>query len=345
MPTTNDHYVNNATPVVLLIDDSQFVHRLLDARLRSESISLIGAENGRTGFEMAISSGPALILLDLDMPVMDGYETLRNLKEDPRTRDIPVIVLSGMNSSQDKVAAFDLGAIDFVTKPFELTELRARVRSSLKMYALLQMLSQKAQIDGLSELYNRAYFDDRLREEYDRAIRHGHAMSIAMLDLDHFKHINDTYGHPAGDTVISGVAKLIMRETRSIDIACRYGGEEFALVMPETDPRQAEKMCQRIRELCEGITWSRHPSRSVTLSIGIVGVNGGEPISITPSAWVETADKNLYDAKQAGRNRVVATTLAGKVIKSTAPAMTIDPNADLGADQDDENPNPSAKAG
>ncbi len=305
---------SNGIPTVLLIDDSQFVHRLLDARLRSESILLRSAEDGKMGIEMAIEHSPALILLDLDMPVMDGFETLRFLKDDPRTRDIPVIVLSGMNSSQDKVAAFDLGAIDFVTKPFELTELRARVRSSLKMYALLQMLAQKAQIDGLSELFNRAYFDDRLRTEFDRSMRHGQALSVAMIDIDHFKPINDTYGHPAGDTVITGVAKLITRETRSIDIACRYGGEEFAIIMPETEPIRALQVCDRIRMYCEQMTWSRHPSRAVTISIGIVGKREGESVQTTPEAWVEMTDRNLYDAKQSGRNRVKATGLGGDSI-------------------------------
>ncbi|MHA7812479.1 MAG: diguanylate cyclase [Phycisphaerales bacterium] len=305
---------SEASPVVLLIDDSQFVHRLLDARLRSESIILRSAEDGKKGLQIARDEHPSLILLDLDMPIMDGFETLRELKEDASTKDIPVIVLSGMNSSQDKVAAFDLGAIDFVTKPFELTELRARVRSSLKMSVLLQMLAQKAHIDGLSGLFNRPYFDDKLRAEFDRTVRHGQALSIAMIDIDHFKSINDTYGHPAGDTVISGVANLIMRETRSFDISCRYGGEEFALIMPETDPHQAMLVCERVRVGCEKLAWSRHPARNVTLSIGVVGVQDGGGISTTPEGWVEAADKNLYQAKQSGRNRVIATGIDGQPI-------------------------------
>jgi len=305
----------DTSPIVLLVDDSQFVHRLLDARLRSEAIRLIGEHDGQAGFDRALKEIPALILLDLDMPVMDGFETLRALKEDPKTRDIPVIVLSGMNSSQDKVAAFDLGAVDFVTKPFELTELRARVRSSLKMSALLQMLAQKAQIDGLSGLFNRTYFDERLQSEYDRAIRHGHAMSVAMIDLDHFKSINDTYGHPAGDAVIAGVAQIILHESRSIDIACRYGGEEFVMILPETNPDEAYNLCNRIRERCEQTTWSRHPSRAVTLSAGVVGSDDGKSISCTPAAWVEMVDRNLYDAKQTGRNMVRASHIDGSPVQ------------------------------
>jgi diguanylate cyclase (GGDEF)-like protein len=304
----------DAAPVVLLIDDSQFVHRLLDARLRSESILLKSADDGKQGLEIAQETMPSLILLDLDMPVMDGFETLRELKEDPKTRDIPVIVLSGMNSSQDKVAAFDLGAIDFITKPFELTELRARVRSSLRMSELLRMLAQKAQIDGLTGLFNRPYFDEKLHSEFNRTIRHGQALSIAMIDIDHFKSINDTYGHPAGDAVISGVANLIARETRSIDIACRYGGEEFSIIMPETDPVQAMRVCERIRAGCERMSWTRHPARNITVSVGIAGTQDQESVSITPEGWVEIADKNLYHAKQSGRNLVIATGIDGSQI-------------------------------
>jgi len=304
----------DSTPVVLLIDDSKFVHRILDSRLRSESISLIDEYDGNAGFERAKKDIPALILLDLDMPVMDGYETLRALKEEPLTRDIPVIVLSGMTSSEDKVAAFDLGAVDFVSKPFELSELRARVRSSLKMSALLRMLSLKAQIDGLSGLFNRAFFDDRLKEEYDRAVRHGHPLSIGLIDLDHFKSVNDTYGHPAGDAVISGIAQVILQQCRNIDIACRYGGEEFVLIMPETNPEQAFILCERIRTCCEGISWSQHPSRSVTLSCGVIGADSGSSITCTPSAMLELVDKNLYKAKQSGRNRVVATNIDGSAL-------------------------------
>tara|TARA_E500000318_G_scaffold14854_2_gene14691 strand:+ start:86572 stop:87534 length:963 start_codon:yes stop_codon:yes gene_type:complete len=311
MSETQPNPYTETSPVVLLVDDSQFVHRLLEARLRSESIVLSSAEDGKAGLEIAQRDEPSLILLDLDMPVMDGFETLRELKEDPRTRDIPVIVLSGMNSSQDKVAAFDLGAIDFVTKPFELTELRARVRSSLRMSELLRMLAQKAHIDGLSGLYNRQYFDEKLSSEFNRTLRHGQSLSIAMIDIDHFKSVNDTYGHPAGDAVISGVANLIMRETRSIDIACRYGGEEFAIIMPETDPNQAQLMCERIRQGCEHLAWSRHPARNITISVGVAGTGNTDTVTITPEGWVEMADKNLYHAKQSGRNRVVTTGLDG----------------------------------
>ncbi|MCA9302745.1 MAG: diguanylate cyclase [Phycisphaerales bacterium] len=291
-----------SAPMVLLIDDSKFVHRLLSTRLRSESIQIHGEYDGQAGFDYAIKNPPALIMLDLDMPVMDGFETLRKLKDHPDTKDIPVIILSGKNSPQDKVTAFELGAVDFVTKPFELTELRARVRVSLQLHTALQVLAQKAMIDGLSMLYNRALFDQRWVEEFERGLRHKHPLSLVMLDIDKFKQINDNYGHPAGDAVITGIAKIILAEVRKMDIPCRYGGEEFAIILPDTAPSDAYKICERIRTQCENTIWPNHPGRAVTISIGIAGTSG--EICDSAEEWVRKADQNLYAAKAGGNNRI-----------------------------------------
>jgi len=302
----------DSAPVVLLVDDSDFVHRLLKARLKYESVQLASAYNGLEGFELAKKDPPDLILLDIDMPVMDGFETLRCLMDEPLTRNIPVIVLSGMDTTQDKVTAFDLGAIDFVSKPFELTELRARLRSSLRISSLLKMLEQKAQVDGLTGLYNRAYFDQRWIEEYERCLRHSKGLTVVMMDIDNFKSVNDSFGHPAGDAVISGVANLIQSHVRKSDIACRYGGEEFVLILPETSPEQALGLCERIRTDCEAIHWPRHPDRNITISLGITGCADGP--TLQPIPWIEHADSNLYKAKESGRNRSVCDETQGKLI-------------------------------
>lgn len=305
---TEQAYNLDESPMVLLIDDSKFVHRLLTTRLRSESIRFHGEYGGQEGLDYAINNPPALIMLDLDMPVMDGFETLRKLKDDPATKDIPVIILSGKNSPQDKVTAFELGAVDFVTKPFELTELRARVRVSLQLHSALQMLAQKAMIDGLTTLYNRTLFDQRWQEEFERALRHKHPLSLVMLDIDKFKQINDNYGHPAGDSVIRGIAKIIVAELRKTDIPCRYGGEEFALILPDTSPQDAHAICERIRIKCEEIVWPNHPGRPVTISMGIAGTSS--EVNSTADDWIKKADQNLYAAKASGRNRIHLTDLA-----------------------------------
>ncbi|MBL4590354.1 MAG: diguanylate cyclase [Phycisphaerales bacterium] len=298
----------DATPLVLLVDDSKFVHRLLVTRLRSESITLHSEYDGKAGLEFAIANSPALIMLDLDMPIMDGFETLRNLKDNPITKDIPVIVLSGNSATQDKVTAFDLGAVDFICKPFELTELRARLRVSLQLHSVMQMLAQKAMIDGLTGLYNRAMFDQRWQEEYERCVRHGHPMSLVMIDIDNFKSINDGYGHPAGDAVISGLARMMITEVRKSDVACRYGGEEFSIILPETSPEDALAICERIRIQCEKTVWPNHPGRTVTISIGIAGTS--VEATLDRDQWLGQADKNLYAAKNAGRNQTRVTDFA-----------------------------------
>lgn len=298
-------------PVVLIIDDSPDVHRLLRARLRQEEIEFIGAQDGKEGVRLALEHLPAIILLDLDMPRMDGYEVMRALKDNPATLHIPIIILSALQNPQDKVTAFELGAVDYVTKPFELTELRVRVRSALRMSQLLQMLGQRAQLDGLTGLWNRAYFDHRWAEEVARSDRHHRPLAMAIIDLDHFKSINDSYGHPAGDAVLQGVAKVLRRESRQSDIPCRYGGEEFVLIMPDTAPADAKTHCDRIRQAIEAAAWPRHPERKVTASIGVAGALGGTAGIMSPSAWVEIADRNLYTAKKSGRNRVVCSDLTG----------------------------------
>lgn len=299
--------LEDSKPVVLVIDDSQDVHRLLKARLRSEELTLISAVGGAEGLITAGTAKPAIILLDLDMPGMDGFEVLRSLKDSSDTAQIPVIVLSALASPQDKVTAFDLGAVDYITKPFDLTELRVRVRSALKMHALLQMLSQRAKIDGLTGLWNRAYFDERWREEVARAARHDRPLTVAVMDVDHFKSINDTFGHPAGDAVLMGLGKLVQRSCRASDIPCRYGGEEFVLIMPDTTPEDAATLCERLRQGLMEIQWPRHPERTVTMSIGLAGSESA--CAMEPGAWVEAADRNLYAAKKGGRNRVVWTSV------------------------------------
>ena len=294
-------------PVVLIVDDCEFVHRLLRARLRSESIQIESLQRGNLTVERAIDTAPALVLLDLNMPDMDGFEILRLLKDEPKTIHIPVIVLSGQDTAKDKVTAFDLGAIDFISKPFDMTELRVRIRVALRMQALVQMLAQRAQIDGLTGLCNRACFDTRWHQEHERTSRSGTALSLAIFDLDEFKSINDTYGHPAGDAVLVGLSQLMSRTIRVSDIACRYGGEEFAIIFPDTTPAEAHAICERLRLACEQVVWPKNPGRSVTLSIGIAGMQ--LPAGLNKQIWIETADQNLYAAKREGRNRIVLTDL------------------------------------
>ncbi len=306
-------------PQVLIIDDAPEIHRLVAMRLRTEGLDFVSAYDGSEGVRQATSevSQPSLILLDLDMPGMHGLCVLQALKADPKTIDIPVIVVSGQQLPNEKVKAFEYGAVDYITKPFEMTELRVRVRQALKMRQLIQMLAQRAQIDGMTGLWNRSFFNQRWGEEFARATRYSHPLSLAMADVDHFKSVNDTYGHAAGDAVLQGVAKVLMRECRQHDLVCRYGGEEFVIVMPETAPGDAAGVCDRIREALASEVWQRHPERQITASIGVAGSNGAT--NMNAQQWVETADANLYAAKRGGRNRVQWSDLS---VQAARPVQT-----------------------
>lgn len=295
--------IEDARSRVLIVDDAVEVHRLLRARLKDDDLEFTSAFGATEAVEKALAWKPDLILLDIVLGGDDGLRLLRTLKSDERTRDIPVIVLSAQQSPEQKVLAFDLGAVDYITKPFEMVELRVRLRSALRVHQLVQMLAVKAQIDGLTGLWNRTFFDRRWREEYARSQRHGHPLSLAIIDIDHFKRVNDKFGHPVGDAVLQNVARVLRRECRQSDLVCRYGGEEFVIVMPDTHPKDAGTLCQRLRAAVEEIVWSRSAELHVTISVGVAG-SAGSTI-LTDEQWVELADKNLYQGKHAGRNRVV----------------------------------------
>lgn len=241
-----------------------------------------------------------MILLDLDMPDMSGFEVCRRLKADAEFCMIPVIFLSGSGSLSDKVKGLDLGAVDYVTKPFDGVELQARVRAALRTKRLQDLLTKYAQIDPVTELWNRV-LEERLREEWARIRRHGGRFAVVMADLDHFKVVNDTYGHPAGDQVLREVATIMAAESRSSDLLARYGGEEFAVILPTHDASEAVTIATRCRNKIEkahmhvsGITIQ------ITASFGVADSQG----RASYEEVVQDADKVLYHAKQAGRNRV-----------------------------------------
>ena len=293
---------DDETPVVLLVDDAPEIHRLLGVKLRNDDLTLLSAFGGEEALDIAEDLQPSLMLLDLNMPGIDGLETLRRLKDQPNTVQVPVIILSGSTTSSDKVVSFELGATDYVTKPFDVPELRARIASSLRVTRLMKMLAQRAQIDGLTGLWNRAHLNDHLAAEIEQSKRSGDPLSLVMCDLDHFKNLNDTFGHPAGDLVLQSFAKVLNTELRRYDVACRYGGEEFALIIPSSDGQNTVQMCERIRVAIEEMTWARYPDMRVTGSFGVFTSNSG---GLGEAAdWIEAADRALYSAKESGRNRI-----------------------------------------
>src|SRR4051812_31479515 len=244
---------------------------------------------------MACSLAPDLILLDVDMPDCDGFEACRRLKADAATAGIPVIFLTGVCDPEQKVQGFELGAVDYVTKPFEPSELRARVRAALRTKYLMDLLAKRAMIDGLTGLWNRACFEQRLATELSLAGRTDRPVACALIDLDHFKQVNDNHGHPFGDEVLRTIAQVVVDACRHEDVVCRYGGEELVLLMPNTTAEQALELAERVRAAVAAtpFTTARGPAK-VTCSIGVAdGLDG------RGAAMVDLADKALYRAKQA----------------------------------------------
>jgi len=286
---------------ILVIDDAEDIQRLLRKKLSDEGYEVRAAFDGNEGIRLAKLCAPNLVLLDLSMPDVDGFEVLRELKDDEVTMHAPVILLSGSTETQDVIMGLELGAVDFIRKPFDFAELRARVRSAIRIHKLLGLLAQRAQIDGLTGLWNRAYFDSRLENELSEASRSGAPLALAMCDIDRFKEINDEYGHPAGDAVLEGFARLLLSELRKHDVACRYGGEEFAVIFTNTHESEAAVVLERIRTRLESQIWPNHPERRVTASFGLASA---DPTALDAQTLVAAADGALYRAKASGRNRL-----------------------------------------
>lgn len=308
---------SDALPRLLAIDDSELIHKLLKIRLQHERLDLHSALSGEQGLKLAKELSPQVVLLDIELGDMDGFEVLERLKADPATRDIAVIFISGFSEPIDRVRGLDLGAVDFITKPFEVIELTARVRSTLRLQHAMEMLAVKAQIDGLTGLWNRKYFDARLEAEFAESVRHGKPVSLVMTDIDKFKSLNDGYGHPFGDSVLERFAR-ILSAGRASDVACRYGGEEFAIILPSTSVDEARDVAERFRERLEQVRWPRHDELRVTSSFGVADLATIAP-RILPSALIEASDRALYQAKHRGRNRVeVASVDRGAELRRSA---------------------------
>jgi two-component system, cell cycle response regulator len=301
----NDEIASEPAPRILVIEDSACCRILIHDMLRVENLDVRAAKDGESSFSEAQATGPDPILLDLTLPGWDGYETLQRLKEDPATRSIPVVFLSASNVASNRANGLDLRAVDFVSKPVEQIELRARVRAALRTKYLQDLPEQRAHIDGLTGLGNRHALDDRLRSEWAACLRRGGRLSVVISDLDHFKKVNDTRGHRAGDDVLKAAARALRACVRESDFLARYGGEEFVVVAPDCDVSGAVTIAERFRSALETLE-SRFElvKIRVTASVGIAATTCAE--SFGPADFLGRADAALYFAKSIGRNVLCA---------------------------------------
>ncbi len=303
---------------ILAVDDEPINLALLSETLGSR-YEVHTATSGTKALELARENPPDLLLLDVVMPEMDGYETLTRWKADERTRDIPVIFVTGRNAASDQIQGLSAGAVDYITKPFEMPVVLARMETHLTLKRKSDLLSKLASLDTLTEIGNRRSFDDCLRREWRRCLRAKESLSVGMIDIDGFKLFNDTYGHGAGDTCLREVAQALLTGLRREgDHVARYGGEEFAVILPVTPLEGAVTVAESLRTRVEALAIDHRTSPTGNIVTISVGVADAMPTSdLEPAALVAAADRELYRAKRAGRNRVCHASL---VIANPAPA-------------------------
>ena len=287
--------------------------------MNSKEYETIIARNGEEALGQVKNTEPDLILLDVMMPKLDGFQTCKLLKSDEATRYIPIIMVTALNEIEDKVKGIDAGADDFITKPFNKLELLARVKSLLRIKYLHDELQEKvkqlqqakdrlrelAVTDGLTGLYNYRYFKEYLANELKRAERHEYPVSLLMFDIDYFKHYNDTHGHQDGDQVLKTLANLLRSNIRSIDVAVRYGGEEFSIILPQADQKSARIVADKLKVLVQDHKFPKEesqPNGSLTISIGVATFPADAK---EIESLINSADMRLYKAKSRGRNMVV----------------------------------------
>ena len=318
---------------ILVVDDTPHNLQLLLNMLTRKGYEAMGVTDGIKALADMQDKLPDLVLLDINMPNINGFEVCQKLKSSDRTRDIPIIFVSARDEVLDKVQAFSLGGVDYITKPFQIAEVLARVENQLTLRRLqIQLqeqnerlkqeidhrviaetllqeankkLEQLVNLDGLTQLANRRCFDEYLEQEWQRSGREQLPLSLIMCDIDFFKNYNDTYGHVAGDDCLRKVSGVIKRSVRRpADLAARYGGEEFVLVLPNTDIEGSVILAESIRHQLAALAIPHEDSAAnqfVTLSLGVTCLT--PKIDSNPSVLLTAADYALYRAKELGRDQ------------------------------------------
>ena len=289
---------------VLIVDDEK-ANLLYLNHILSDDYAVCTARDAENALKLADEYHPDLILLDIIMPGMDGYETLSALKTSDTTRDIPVIFITGLSSNEDEMKGLNLGAEDYITKPFSDAIVKIRVRNQIKIVNQMRAIERLSMLDQLTAIANRRSFNKQMETEWRRAIRDKTTICIMMIDVDRFKVYNDTYGHQQGDVVLQMVAKTLQQAlNRPADFVARWGGEEFVVLLPETEKDGAWKIAETLRANIEGmiIPGLDGASTRVTVSIGLNVYTPAQGDTI--DAFIFKADKALYTAKETGRNKV-----------------------------------------
>ncbi|WP_051275988.1 diguanylate cyclase [Desulfovirgula thermocuniculi] len=294
----------NRLPQVLLVEDSSLQQKIISRYLAEQGIETRVASTGREALEAARSHQPDLILLDIVLPDIDGIALCHELKKDPQVANVPVIFVTSKSGRENRLRGLECGADDFLTKPVDKRELVIRVQSFIRRKQLMDALLYQASRDSLTGLYNRRQLLLDLEREIARARRYGHPLSLIVLDVDHFKQYNDLNGHLAGDGLLTQLAQLITSGLRSTDLAYRYGGEEFVVLLPETDAAGAVQVAEKLRRKVEEYPFpheQKQPGGNLTVSLGVAAFPDHAQ---STRDLLSAADQAMYEAKSRGRNRV-----------------------------------------
>ena len=309
-------HLNSSAYSILVVDDDPVSRTLLERILKREGFNVITAQNGEEALRLFKDQYIPIVLTDWMMPRMNGVDLCRAIRQIETPGYVFIIIITAKDSRDDIVKGLEAGADDYVNKPFYPPELLARIKTGIRILELERSLREANEqikrlsiTDPLTGCYNRGYLMEHLPKEIKRAVRYFHPLSIAMTDIDHFKNVNDTYGHQAGDTVLRSFVELIRSSIRDgVDWVARYGGEEFVIVIPETELKCAEKVAERLRRKIETTEVSIGDDRriKITASFGVVCFDPKEKKEISTDKLIKEADKMLYEAKNEGRNRVKA---------------------------------------
>ena len=300
---------------ILIVDDEKDSVDCLAKWFSCAQFEICSASDGLEALKLVESKKPDLIILDIVMPNMDGFEVAKRLKGSDQYRSIPIIMLTAKHDCRHKVEGFNLGVDDYVTKPFDFDEVDARIKAMIRKRALYLELEKKNQqldqtnlklkdlslTDEKTTLFNYRYFHSKLREEFRRAKRYETSLSIIMVDLDNFKAVNDTHGHRIGDVMLKEVAKILHSNARETDFVTRYGGEEFAAILPNSNAAMAKQVSERMRKAVDDHIFTEK-SLPMTISAGIATFPDSKEID-GPDGLVHAADAALYMAKKKGKNR------------------------------------------
>lgn len=290
---------------ICVIEDDAAQCRLLATQLRNLGYSVTESGTATAGLQAVYQSRPRVVICDINLPDQSGIQLCRQVRSDGSLDGMYVLLITAMAGEHHKSDALEVGADDFLTKPYDFEELKSRIRSGMRFHRLQERLARAAVTDGLTGLWNHSQFRAELDREFTRTRRYGGCLSLLMIDLDHFKAVNDTYGHEVGNQVLVSAARQLERIVRDTDLVARYGGEEFAVICPETGTDEAYRLAQRLnRSFPEQIRLSDHPDLVVRASIGVASTESAAVNSVPD--LINLSDHALYQSKREGRNRVTA---------------------------------------